>query len=220
VGPDTLAFLQYTSGSTSTPKGVRVTHGNLMYDLEMIRHGFRLDIKDIGAFWLPGYHDMGLIGGILEPMYIGGPSIVMPPASFLQRPARWLQMISNYRGTTTGAPNFAYDLCVDRVTEEQKESLDLSCLTTVFNGAEPIRRETLERFAEAFEPFGFRRSAFYPCYGLPGRTSPEGTGSARRRPPPPSQRTSPGWARGRSCARATSAFCTKTSCTSPGASKT
>ncbi|MEJ2150129.1 MAG: fatty acyl-AMP ligase, partial [Chloroflexota bacterium] len=166
IGPDTLAFLQYTSGSTSTPKGVQVSHGNLISNLAMIQFGMRIDPTGSGVFWLPSYHDMGLIGGILEPMYINGPSVVMPPAAFLQRPARWLQMISDYRGTITGAPNFAYDLCVDRVTEEQKETLDLSCLETVFTGAEPIRRETLERFAEAFEPCGFRRSAFYPCYGL------------------------------------------------------
>ena len=166
ITPETLAFLQYTSGSTSTPKGVMLSHGNLMYNLEMIRYGFQINPRGIGVFWLPSYHDMGLIGGILEPMYVGGPSVLMPPTAFLQRPVRWLEAITRYRGTITGAPNFAFDLCVDKITPEQRENLDLSSLEIVFTGAEPIRRETLERFAEAFEPHGFRRDVYYPCYGL------------------------------------------------------
>jgi amino acid adenylation domain-containing protein/thioester reductase-like protein len=166
IHADTLAFLQYTSGSTSQPKGVMLTHGNLMHNLKAIRHGFQLDTSDSGAFWLPSYHDMGLIGGILEPMYIGCPSTLMSPVSFLQRPFRWLDAISKYKATISGAPNFAYDLCVDKITPEQLETLDLSAWKLAFCGAEPIRPETLERFARTFGLVGFRASSFYPCFGM------------------------------------------------------
>ncbi|MEW6240587.1 MAG: fatty acyl-AMP ligase, partial [Chloroflexota bacterium] len=166
INADTLAFLQYTSGSTSQPKGVMLTHGNLMHNLKAIRHGFQLDETDSGAFWLPSYHDMGLIGGILEPMYIGGTSTLISPVSFLQKPFRWLDAISKYKATTSGAPNFAYDLCVDKITPEQVESLDLRAWKLAFCGAEPIRPETLERFARTFGLVGFRASSFYPCFGM------------------------------------------------------
>ncbi|MFN8433384.1 MAG: amino acid adenylation domain-containing protein [Anaerolineales bacterium] len=166
VSPDTLAFLQYTSGSTSQPKGVMLSHGNLMHNLEAISRGFHIDETVMGIFWLPSYHDMGLIGGILEPMYLGGATTLMSPPSFLQRPVRWLEAITRYRGNTCGAPNFAFDLCVDKVTQEQKETLDLSSWSLVFCGAEPIRPDTLERFARAFAGCGFRKTSFYPCYGL------------------------------------------------------
>jgi amino acid adenylation domain-containing protein/thioester reductase-like protein len=166
ISSDTLAFLQYTSGSTSQPKGVMLSHGNLMHNLKAIQHGFQIDHRNSGVFWLPSYHDMGLIGGILEPMYMGGSSTLMSPVSFLQRPMRWLEAISRYRGTTSGAPNFAYDLCVDKVTPEQMETLDLRSWTLAFCGAEPIRPETLERFARTFAGCGFRRAAFYPCFGM------------------------------------------------------
>lgn len=166
VTTETLAFLQYTSGSTSQPKGVMLTHGNLLHNLKAIRHSFQIGENASGVFWLPSYHDMGLIGGILEPMYVNGPSTLMSPVSFLQRPFRWLEAISRYRATITGAPNFAFDLCVDKITDEQKETLDLSSLSIVFCGAEPIRPETLERFARTFAPRGFRKSSFYPCYGM------------------------------------------------------
>jgi acyl-CoA synthetase (AMP-forming)/AMP-acid ligase II len=166
ISTDTLAFLQYTSGSTSQPKGVMLSHGNLMHNLKAIRQGFQLNASASGVFWLPSYHDMGLIGGILEPMYIGGSSTLMSPVSFLQRPVRWLEALSRYKGTTSGAPNFAYDLCVDKVTPEQMEGLDLSSWTLAFCGAEPIRHETLDRFARTFELCGFRKSSFYPCFGM------------------------------------------------------
>ena len=166
ISSETLAFLQYTSGSTSQPKGVMLSHGNLMHNLKAIRHGFQIDSNASGVFWLPSYHDMGLIGGILEPMYIGGPSTLMSPVSFLQRPVRWLEAITRYQGTTSGAPNFAYDLCADKVTSEQMEILDLSSWSLAFCGAEPIRPEALERFARTFELCGFRKTSFYPCYGL------------------------------------------------------
>ena len=166
INADTLAFLQYTSGSTSQPKGVMLTHGNLLHNLKAIQRGFQIDPTDSGAFWLPSYHDMGLIGGILEPMYIGLPSTLMSPVSFLQRPFRWLDAISKYKVTTSGAPNFAYDLCVDKITPEQLETLDLSAWKLAFCGAEPIRPETLERFSRTFEPVGFRVTSFYPCFGM------------------------------------------------------
>ncbi len=114
ISPDSLAFLQYTSGSTSQPKGVMLSHGNLTHNLEAIRVGFRIDPQGSGVFWLPSYHDMGLIGGILEPLYIGRPSTLLSPVSFLQRPMRWLEAISRFRATISGAPNFAYELCVEK----------------------------------------------------------------------------------------------------------
>ncbi|MBE0684226.1 MAG: amino acid adenylation domain-containing protein [Anaerolineales bacterium] len=166
ITTDTLAFLQYTSGSTSQPKGVMLSHGNLMHNLEAISRGFHIDSTVKGVFWLPSYHDMGLIGGILEPMYLGGETTLMSPPSFLQRPVRWLEAITRYHGNTCGAPNFAYDLCVDKVTPEQMEKLDLSSWTLAFCGAEPIRPETLERFARAFAGCGFRKTSFYPCFGM------------------------------------------------------
>ena len=166
---DDLAFLQYTSGSTSDPKGVMVTHGNLVHNLEMIRQGFGLPhSRNAGSavFWLPAYHDMGLIGGILVPLYLGGRSSLMSPASFLQRPFRWLKAMSDNKATISGAPNFAYDLCARKIKPQQLEQLDLSNWQIIFCGAEPIRPETMERFVETFAPAGLREDAFYPCYGL------------------------------------------------------
>jgi acyl-CoA synthetase (AMP-forming)/AMP-acid ligase II/acyl carrier protein len=167
-----LAFLQYTSGSTSDPKGVMVSHGNLLNNLECIRQSFGIgETEDdlasaTGVFWLPAYHDMGLIGGLLTPLYMGGRSVLMSPTAFLQRPMRWLQAIHDYRATISGAPNFAYEYCVRRTTQEERAALDLSRWRLAFCGAEPIRAETLHRFAEAFRNTGFRLEAFYPCYGL------------------------------------------------------
>ncbi|BAZ37908.1 amino acid adenylation domain protein [Calothrix sp. NIES-4101] len=166
IDRDTLAFLQYTSGSTGTPKGVMISHGNLLHNAQATCQFMEHSPESKFVTWLPMYHDMGLIGGILQPLYGGFPCIIMPPASFLKRPYRWLQTISRYQGTTSGAPNFAYDLCVQKITSEQKATLDLSSWSVAFNGAEPIRYETLERFAEAFAECGFRREAFYPCYGM------------------------------------------------------
>jgi 8-amino-7-oxononanoate synthase len=166
VGPETLAFLQYTSGSTGTPKGVMLTHDNLMHNSALINLVFEHTRSGTGVFWLPSYHDMGLIGGILQPLYVGRPNVLMSPMSFLQKPFRWLKAITNYRGTTSGGPNFAYDLCVDKITPAQIEELDLSSWLVAFNGAEPVRAETIDRFCEKFGPCGFRREAFYPCYGM------------------------------------------------------
>jgi amino acid adenylation domain-containing protein len=166
VGGDALAFLQYTSGSTAAPKGVMLTHSNLLHNEELIRHAFRQSAESVIVGWLPLYHDMGLIGNVLQPLYLGARCVLMSPVSFLQQPLRWLRAVSNYRGTTSGGPNFAYDLCVRKIPEAQRAGLDLSSWSVAFNGAEPIRRETLESFAGAFAPHGFRREAFSPCYGL------------------------------------------------------
>jgi amino acid adenylation domain-containing protein len=164
--PETPAFLQYTSGSTGSPKGVVVTHGNLLHNEEIIRQAVGQTESSVMVSWLPLYHDMGLIGGVLQPLYSGATCVLMPPAAFLQRPLRWLEAISRYRGTIAGGPDFSYDLCVRKTTPEQRAGLDLSSWTIAFNGAEPVRSATLERFAEAFAGCGFRREAFYPCYGL------------------------------------------------------
>lgn len=161
-----LAFLQYTSGSTSVPRGVMLTHGNLLHNLELIRQCFGHTPESKGLIWLPPYHDMGLIGGVLQPLYAGFPVTLMSPYAFLQRPLRWLQAVSRTRATTSGGPSFAYELCVRRVTTDQLETLDLSSWDVAFNGAEPIYSGTLKRFADTFEPCGFRYTAFYPCYGL------------------------------------------------------
>ncbi len=163
---ETLAFLQYTSGSTSLPKGVMITHGNLLHNSALIRHCFDSGPESRGVFWLPLFHDMGLIGGVIQTLYCGGASTLFSPVSFVQRPIRWLQTISDTRAMISGAPNFAYELCVEKTTPEQRALLDLSSWRVAFNGAEPIRPETLDRFADAFAPAGFRREAFLPCYGL------------------------------------------------------
>jgi acyl-CoA synthetase (AMP-forming)/AMP-acid ligase II len=163
---ENLAFLQYTSGSTGTPKGVMVSHGNLMYNEEMIKEAFQHTEKSIVVGWLPLFHDMGLIGNVLQPLYMGIPCYLMSPLAFLQKPLRWLQAISRYKATTSGGPNFAYDLCVRKITPEQRASLDLSSWDIAFNGAEPIRAQTLEVFARTFADCGFRPQSFYPCYGM------------------------------------------------------
>jgi len=166
ISSDGIAFLQYTSGSTTMPRGVMVSHGNLMYNLYLIQRYYEHSPDSQGVIWLPPYHDMGLIGGILQPLYSGFPVTLMSPVAFLQRPFRWLKAISRFKATTSGGPNFAYDLCVRRITAEQRSALDLSSWDVAFNGAEPIDHEILERFTEYFAPCGFRYEAFYPCYGL------------------------------------------------------
>ncbi|WP_147452418.1 non-ribosomal peptide synthetase, partial [Corallococcus praedator] len=166
VGTDSLAFLQYTSGSTGAPKGVRLSHGNLLHNLASISRAFQTRPDSTGVIWLPPYHDMGLIGGILEPLYQGFHTALMSPLTFLRQPLRWLEAVSRFGGTISGGPNFAFDLCVRKIAPELRSTLDLSRWEVAFCGAEPIRAETLDRFAEAFAPSGFRREAFYPCYGL------------------------------------------------------
>ena len=166
IDGDTLAFLQYTSGSTGTPKGVMLSHENLLHNSLRIMQAFEITRSQSGVFWLPSFHDMGLIGGILVPLYGGKFNVLMSPVAFLQKPLRWLQAISKYRATISGGPNFAYELCVRKTTPEQRAALDLSSWSLAFNGAEPVRAETIDAFCEAFAPAGFRREAFYPCYGL------------------------------------------------------
>ena len=164
--PEKLAFLQYTSGSTATPKGVMVSHGNLLHNEELIRRAFEQSSGSVVLGWLPLHHDMGLIGTVLQPLYVGAPCYLMSPGAFLQRPASWLEAITRFRATTSGGPDFAYELCVQKVPEAERAGLDLSSWRVAFNGAEPVRAETLRRFAEAFGPCGFRAEALRPCYGL------------------------------------------------------
>ncbi|BCL81047.1 FAAL and PKS domain-containing protein [Ktedonobacteria bacterium brp13] len=167
IQQDTLAFLQYTSGSTGTPKGVMVTHGNLLHNASVVERYCEHPLEGAhSVMWLPLYHDLGLIGGVLQPLYAGYESTIMAPTTFLQRPYRWLQAVSNRKATISGGPNFAFDLAARKVTEEQKASLDLSHWEIVANGAEPVRPDTLQRFADAFASCGFRPNYFYPCYGL------------------------------------------------------
>jgi acyl-CoA synthetase (AMP-forming)/AMP-acid ligase II len=166
IDATTLAVVQYTSGSTSAPRGVMVTHGNLLHNAEAIRQAFALGPDDRGVLWLPPHHDMGLVGGLVEPLYAGFPMALMSPLTLLQRPLRWLQAVSRWRATVSGGPNFAYELVAARTTPEQRASLDLASWSVAFTGAEPIRADTLDRFVEAFAPAGFRRTAFHPCYGL------------------------------------------------------
>ena len=161
---DQLAFLQYTSGSTGSPRGVMLTHANVMANLAALH---RLDTENaVGVCWLPPYHDMGLIGGILWPAYSGGHTVLMSPLKFIERPVRWLWAVTRFRATTSGGPNFGYELCVRRVRENECQDLDLSSWAVTVVGAEPIRAGTIERFVERFGPYGFRRQTFYPGYGL------------------------------------------------------
>ncbi len=161
-----VCYLQYTSGSTADPKGVMVSHGNLMHNLDIICQHFENTKETRAVVWLPPYHDMGLIGGIMEPVYVGFPVDLMSPFTFLEKPLLWLKAISRYRATCSGGPNFAYELCIQRISQQERQSLDLSCWELAFNGAEPIRPETIEKFSHEFATSGFRKEAFYPCYGL------------------------------------------------------
>lgn len=171
IRPDGIAFLQYTSGSTGTPRGVIVTHGNIVCNEQQIEASFghvSLAGKQpsVMVSWLPLFHDMGLIGGVLQPLYVGFPAVLMSPTSFAQEPVRWLRAISDYRGTTSGAPNFAFDYCARTIDADQKAGLDLCSLRVLYNGAEPVGGDTLDRFSTAFAPCGFMGRTFFPCYGL------------------------------------------------------
>lgn len=166
IDGDSVAFLQYTSGSTATPRGVVVTHRNLVTNSRQIQERFGTTPGTGVVSWLPPYHDMGLIGGILQPVYAGATATLLSPTSFITRPLRWLQLISERGARISGGPNFAYDLCVDRIPEADLAGLDLSGWEIAFNGAEPVRARTLERFAARMAPHGFGRGSFFPCYGL------------------------------------------------------
>jgi acyl-CoA synthetase (AMP-forming)/AMP-acid ligase II len=179
-----VALLQYTSGSTGTPRGVVVTHANLACNSALIAEACGHRPGESIAGWLPLFHDMGLIGLVVQAAFAGTRCVFMPPERFLMRPWLWLQMISDYRACSSPAPNFAYDLCVDKVGPEQQAALDLSCWRNALNGSEPVRAATLDRFAAAFAGRGFRREAFFPCYGLAEATLfVTGPGAARRRAP-------------------------------------
>ena len=170
--PESIAFLQYTSGSTASPRGVMVTHANLLYQTALLYSTWEKDYPTsghqgvVGVSWLPFYHDMGLIGGVLASFYSGQRVVLMSPLAFVQRPIRWLWAVSKYRPVATAAPNFAYDLCVSKFRAEEVAGMDLSCLQIALNGAEPVRAETLDRFDETFGPYGFDPLAWLPSYGL------------------------------------------------------
>lgn len=174
-----VAFLQYTSGSTAEPRGVMVTHGNLLHNLADAHALAQHDERSASVSWLPVIHDMGLIQGVLQPAFSGFPGWLMSPAAFLQRPERWLRAITNTRATISGAPNFAYDLCSRRIVADRRSTLDLRSWRVAFNGAEPIRQATLDRFAEAFAGSGFDAQAFRPAYGLAEATLLVSTGLGR-----------------------------------------
>jgi acyl-CoA synthetase (AMP-forming)/AMP-acid ligase II/nucleoside-diphosphate-sugar epimerase len=166
LDPGTIAFLQYSSGSTATPKGVVLSHGNLLANTTALCERVGLGPRSRAVSWLPPYHDAGLIGKVLVPLVGGFPTVLMSPIAFLKRPARWLEAIDHHRATCSAAPNFAYELCVRKTTPEQRAQLDLSRWERAMNTGEPVRAQTLRRFTEAFAPCGFRGAAFYPCYGL------------------------------------------------------
>ncbi|HET8890737.1 MAG TPA: amino acid adenylation domain-containing protein [Candidatus Angelobacter sp.] len=182
VERDTVAFLQYTSGSTNNPKGVMITHENLLHNAAAVYHAVEQGPSDSYVSWLPVFHDMGFMAGVLQPIYAGSPCMQMSPAAFLEKPARWLKAISHYKATTSGGPNFAYELCVNKIPEAERSQLDLSSWSVAFNGAEPIRAETVARFTAAFAPCGFRENVFYPCYGLAEATLMVSGGSRRANP--------------------------------------
>ena len=182
VSPSTLALIQYTSGSTAIPRGVMVSHENLLANSAHISQAFEIAADAVSVTWLPVFHDMGLTNGIIQPMFGGRGCVLMPPQSFLQRPVRWLQAISRYKANISGGPNFAYEMCVRKVTPDQRDTLDLSNWTLAYNGAEPVRADTLKRFAATFATCGFQPKYFYPCYGLAEATLIVSGGSVKDDP--------------------------------------
>ena len=163
---DDVAYIQYSSGSTSSPKGVVISHRNLMCNQEMLQQAFSTSYDTVMVSWLPHFHDMGLVGVIQRAIYVGMSAVLMAPIEFIRRPVQWLRAISNYRASISIAPNFAYDLCVERVKDESIAELDLSCWQVAFNGSEPVKTETMKRFVEKFGKTGFGMESFYPGYGL------------------------------------------------------
>jgi acyl-CoA synthetase (AMP-forming)/AMP-acid ligase II len=161
-----IAYLQYTSGSTGTPRGVVITHGNLIHQSACLQELFSFTRRDRGLSWLPMFHDMGLVLGALQPLYSGFPVAIARPSALARHPDRWLRAISDHRITFSGGPNFLYDLCVDAMDPETMRGLDLSCLDVALNAAEPVRARSIQRFCRTFTPFGFRAEAMNPGYGL------------------------------------------------------
>jgi 1-acyl-sn-glycerol-3-phosphate acyltransferase len=166
LAPDDAALIQYTSGSTGDPKGVLLSHANLLANIRAIGEAIAIGADDVGVSWLPLYHDMGLIGSWLATVYFGVPVVILSPLAFLSRPARWLWAIHTHGGTVSAAPNFAFDLCVQKVADDEIQGLDLGSWRLAFNGSEPVSPETIERFTRRFEPYGFRAEAMCPVYGL------------------------------------------------------
>ena len=166
ISDDTIAFLQYTSGSTGNPKGIMVGHSNIMHNAEYIKHIHHTSEKSVAVTWIPNFHDMGLIDGIIQPIYTGFKSYLMSPASFLRRPVKWLNAISKYQATHCGGPNFAYDLCVQKITSDEVNSLNLSSWNNAYCGAEVVRKKTIDGFVEKFKKCGFKFKSFHPCFGL------------------------------------------------------
>jgi phthiocerol/phenolphthiocerol synthesis type-I polyketide synthase C len=166
INSETIALLQYTSGSTGNPKGVIITHSNLLHNQAIIKKTFGYNENTVGVSWLPLVHDMGLISNVLQPIYLGRPLVLMSPLAFLQKPLRWLEAITKYQATISGGPNFAYDLCIKKITPQQRENLDLSQWSVAFIGAEPIKAATIKEFGETFQNCGFRGESFSPCYGM------------------------------------------------------
>jgi acyl-CoA synthetase (AMP-forming)/AMP-acid ligase II/alkylation response protein AidB-like acyl-CoA dehydrogenase/acyl carrier protein len=182
LSSDAIAFLQYTSGSTALPKGVAVTHKNIMSNVGAIQEAFGFSGTSVMVSWLPLFHDMGLIGSVVSPLYAGFRSILMSPGTFLRNPFLWLNAISRYRGTCAGSPNFGWEYCTKKISDEQKRQLDLGCLEVVYNGSEPVRAETLRNFHQAFAGCGIREKTLFPCYGM-AETTLFVSGGPLARPP-------------------------------------
>ena len=182
LSPQDIGLLQYTSGSTGSPKGVVLTQENLMANFGYIAEGFQVSLFEQGLTWLPPYHDMGLIGGLLVSLSRGATTTILSPVHFLTKPIRWLRAISKFRASISGGPNFAYSLCVNRIDDADCEGLDLSSWRVAFNGAEPIRADTISAFTRKFEKFGFQPISHYPCYGM-AETTLLVTGAEVTKPP-------------------------------------
>jgi acyl-CoA synthetase (AMP-forming)/AMP-acid ligase II len=182
VSGASLAMLQYTSGSTGTPKGVMVSHGNLLHNERMIQAAFHSTSESVSVTWLPLFHDMGLIGCMLHTYWLGATGYFMPPTAFLRRPARWLEAISRYRATISGGPNFAYELCAEKAVKEIYPELDLSSWQVAFNGAEPVRYASMERFARTHAVYGFDEHSWVPAYGMAESTLVITAGNGRDLP--------------------------------------
>jgi len=164
--PNDIAFLQYTSGSIGQPKGINVSHQNLLHNAEIIKQSFNHTPDLVGVSWLPPFHDMGLIGSILQPLYMGGSFVMIQPIDFIRNPALWFETIAKYKGVTVGCPNFALDYCVEKITSPDPETMDLSSIKVLFCGSEPVREHSLRRFTDKFSVLNFKSEMFLPCYGL------------------------------------------------------